>query len=221
MSEVSICNAALGYLGDSGTVSSIDPPEGSAQASRCAQFYPMARDAILEMHSWGFATRRVALAQVADPTSAWQYAYAAPAGVLNYLEILDPQAQDEYTTGIQVPYTAVGYSQTSLAVYIPQPFEVEADDNGNDLILTNQQNAVLRYTGVVTDTTKFSPLFIMALARLLASMLAGPILKGDAGRKESENQLNIFAKFMEKAVESDANQRKEKLVPGAPWMVNR
>ena len=57
-SEVAICNLALAHLGDSATVASIDPPEGSAQSEHCARFYPIARDALLEMHAWKFATRR-------------------------------------------------------------------------------------------------------------------------------------------------------------------
>ena len=44
-SVADICNMALGHLGDSATVASIDPPEGSAQAEHCARFYPMVRDA--------------------------------------------------------------------------------------------------------------------------------------------------------------------------------
>ena len=49
-SVVDICNQALSHLGDSATVASIDPPEGSAQAEHCARFYPAALAALLEMH---------------------------------------------------------------------------------------------------------------------------------------------------------------------------
>ena len=70
-SPVDICNTALAYLGDVANVVSIDPAEGSAQAEHCARFYPLARDALLEMHDWGFATRRVALAGLANPTTQW------------------------------------------------------------------------------------------------------------------------------------------------------
>ena len=57
-SEVDICNLALSHLGDTATIASLDPPEGSAQAEHCARFYPIARDSLLEMHAWGFATSR-------------------------------------------------------------------------------------------------------------------------------------------------------------------
>ena len=75
-SDVGICNLALSRLGDAATVSSIDPPEGSTQADLCATFYPMARDSLLEMHAWAFATRRVDLSLLTAETDAWVYAYA-------------------------------------------------------------------------------------------------------------------------------------------------
>ena len=46
-SAVDICNLALSHLGDTATVASLDPPEGSAQAEHCARFYPVARDALV------------------------------------------------------------------------------------------------------------------------------------------------------------------------------
>ena len=86
-----------GHLGDKANVSSISPPDQSAQAGHCARFYPIARDALQEMHTWGFCTRRVALAlSASDPPSTWQYAYIAPSGVLNYLTIRDPYATDDW-----------------------------------------------------------------------------------------------------------------------------
>ena len=54
-SVVDICNLALAHIGDDATVSSIDPPEGSAQAEHCKRFYAIARDTMLQMHNWNFA----------------------------------------------------------------------------------------------------------------------------------------------------------------------
>ncbi|NBQ76422.1 MAG: hypothetical protein EBU14_13895, partial [Acetobacteraceae bacterium] len=64
-SEVDICNLALANLGDTATVASINPPEGSAQSEHCSRFYPIARDTLLEMHNWNFSTRRILLPEVA------------------------------------------------------------------------------------------------------------------------------------------------------------
>lgn len=222
-SVVDICNLALAHLGDTATVSSIDPPEGSAQSSHCARFYPIALNAVLEMHAWGFATTRIAIAYAAtNPTSTWKYAYAAPANVVNYLEILSPEAVDDYSVGVQMagvgPYSA---PVVGLGVYVPQDYAVEKDDNGDDIILTNQEDAVLRFTQLVTDTTKFTPLFVLTLSHYLASMLAGPLLKGETGRSEAKEQLKLALNYQAQAEGSDANQRRIKPAPGAAWMVNR
>lgn len=220
--DVDICNEALAYLGDEATVTSISPPEGSAQAGRCARFYPMALERLLEMHTWGFSTTRVSLPLASvNPTSSWKYAYNGPSDVVNYLEIMDPTATDDYSMGIYYANDVPTALNTGMQVAVPQPFVVETDANGNDLILTNQENAVLRYTHKVTDINKFSPLAQNALARLLASMLAGPLLKGDTGRAESKAQYQMFQVAMEAARESDANQRRIRLMPGASWMANR
>lgn len=224
--DVDICNLALSYLGDEALVASINPPDGTAQAGHCARFYPIARDQVLEMHTWGFATVRVALAYyAATPPSTWLYAYAAPTEVLNYLEILDPLAVDDYSYNVPLEASLQGSVQSVNALgrslYTPQPFVVETDANGNDVIYTNQKDAVLRYTKVVTDTTVFSPLAIEAIARRMAAMLAGPLLKGDSGRAEAKAQLGLFQVAMEKAVESDSNQRRLKVAHSVPWMVNR
>ena len=87
-SVVDIVNLALSHLGEDATVSSIDPPEGSAEAEHAATFYPQARDAMLEMHEWRFATKRVMLALTASDTFEWAYAYALPSGMLRALAVL-------------------------------------------------------------------------------------------------------------------------------------
>lgn len=222
-SEVDICNLALAHLGDVATVSSIYPPDGSAQASHCARFYPIARDAMQEQHNWNFCTRRIALAYApTNPSSSWEYAYAVPSAILNYLAVLDPDARDDYSVGVQMagvgPYSA---PVVGLGVYTPQQFAVETDGAGNEIILTNQEDAVLRYTVLVTDTTQFPPLFTTALSHLLASMLAGPVLKGEVGRAEAKAQLQLARAYSSQAEASDASQRRIRPAPGAQWMVNR
>ncbi|HKB58412.1 MAG TPA: hypothetical protein VKC56_00050 [Gallionellaceae bacterium] len=219
-SDVDICNLALAQLGDSAAVQSINPPDQSAQAAHCARFYPIARDALLAMHTWGFATARVQLAQVSNPFPQWQYAYAPPSDALDYLAVLDPAAADDYSVGLQMAGTLPYPVQTGVGIYTPQPFQIESID-GDEVILTNQANALLRYTRAVSDTAEFSPLFVQGLATLLASHLAGPVLKGAEGRAAAMAKMQEFIKWREWAIGSDANQRNVKPLQGAAWMVNR
>src|SRR5574343_1420487 len=97
-SEVDICNLALAHLGNVANVASINPPEQSVEASLCAIYYPAARDALLEMQPWGFATKRVALAQITESWPEWDYAYLQPADAVNIIAILSNDAIDDYVT---------------------------------------------------------------------------------------------------------------------------
>lgn len=222
-SEVDICNLALAFLGDSATVSSINPPDQSAQAGHCARFYPIVRDALLEMHYWGFATKRVALAYAPNnPSTTWKYAYLPPSDIINFIAILDPLAADDYSAGLQMAGTIPGSIQSGIGVYTPQNFQVETNTDGSPIILTNQLDAVLRYTAAVTDTTQFSPLFVEAFAMLLSSHLAGPVLKGAEGRAAAKELIKeFFTWWKEQAIESDANQRRTNPMPSPSWMINR
>jgi len=206
-SEVDICNLALANLGDAATVSSLSPPEGSIQAEHCARFYPIARDTLQEMHAWGFATKRVALAAVSIAWPQWSYAYAAPADAVNILEVLPTVATDDYSEG--------------TLPFVPQPYAMEVDDQGRQIIVTDCASAVLRYTAQVSDPTKFTPLFVAALSWHLSSMLAGPIIKGDVGAAEAKRCQGMAQYYIGKAKESDANQRRILPAHVAPWIAGR
>jgi len=221
-SETDICNGALALIGDTASVASISPPSGSIQAVHCARFYPMARDSLLEMHTWAFSTKRVSPALLAEtPPSPWSYAYDTPSDVINFLSILDPAATDDYSAGLAQYGNISGSYNYNVGIYTPQPFTVETDSSGNSVIYTNQPNAVLRYTGKVTDTTQFSPLFIECLTWLLGSKLAGPVIKGSEGRAVQADCLKKFEAFLGLATSSDANQRREKPATSVDWIVNR
>lgn len=213
-SEVDIANLALANLGDNATVASLDPPEGSAQAEHCARFYPIARDALLEAHSWNFATKRKQLAELTSDWTSWDYCYAVPSDMLVALAVIPPEPTDDYSEGTPSQETTVGQ-------YVTQPFALESLDDGTSVIYTDQEDAVLRYTARITDPTKFSPLFTSALTWSLASMLAGPIIKGDAGAAEAKRCLQMMNLYLGQARTSDANQRTIRPQPIVPWIAGR
>lgn len=199
-SEIDICNLALAHLGDEATVSSISPPEGSAQAEHCARFYPTARDMLLEQHDWRFATRRATLPAMDGDLWNWAFVYSEPTAALKILAVLPPAGADDNDG---------------------QPYECEIDTNGVRVIRTNQETASVRYIARVTDTTKFSPLFVVALSWQLASMLAGPILKGDTGAAESKRCAQMAQAYLAQATSSDANQRKGDITHTPTWIGGR
>lgn len=197
-SVVDICNLALAHLGDQAAVSSISPPDGSAQADHCARFYPIARDALLETHAWDFATRRVALSlTINTPAGGWAYEYAYPTSCARMLAVVfDGQIDDTKS----------------------QNYIIETASNGDKVILTNVEDAYARYTRLITDPTKFTPLFTTALSFLLASYLAGPITK-DRGVVDS--MYKRFLVELGKAGGSNANAQQNPPMHAPTWLAAR
>lgn len=193
-SVIDICNLALSHLGDEAQVAAISPPDGTVQASHCARYYPIARDVLLTVGvRWHFATKRVALAAVDNEfEDDWAYAYALPSTCLKPLSLLLPG----------VPERNLGTQDTDAGSH---PYIVEADEDGNKVLYATVDGAYLRYIDAVTDTTKFTPLFVVALSRLLAAYLAGPILKGETGIRVSQAQLKWFEAEYAKAAAAEAN----------------
>jgi hypothetical protein len=184
-SVVDIVNLALARLGDSATVTSIDPPEGSAQAEQAKRFYPIARDTLLELHAWNFATKRIALAETSDTApDAWQYTYALPPNYIRALAVYPEQTNSEADA---------------------QPFIIETNSAGQLILFTNVENVTLKYISLITDTTKFTPLFVNTLSFMLASFLAGSLIKGDAGMKITDAMYNKALQMLNVAAGKDGS----------------
>ena len=71
-SAVEIANLALYQIGDS-TITSFD--DGNNRANIVKAYYPVARDSVLEEHSWNFAEKRATLARVGGSTPEFDFDY--------------------------------------------------------------------------------------------------------------------------------------------------
>ena len=219
--EVDICNLALAHLGDDATIASLSPPEGSAQAEKAARFYPIARNNLLEMHNWNFAAKRGNLALTTNSLDQWDYAYVAPADMMSPVAIISPTSQNDYATRMSAGDTPGGitsnYAPTIVAgQYTPQQFAVEGT-----FIYTNQENAMLRYQAYITDPSLFSPLFVTTLSWHLASMLAGPVIKGDQGAAEAKRSTQMMTNYLTSAKQSDNLHRDITVEHIVPWTSGR
>lgn len=195
-SEVDICNLALAYLGDSATVASIDPPEGSAQSEHCARFYPVARDTLLSAHAWSFATRYEVMTQLQSQAPGWQFAYVRPNDALTILEVLQEGA----------PALVSGQHDAQVNQY-----ETGATAGGQLAIFTNAPRAGVRFVARERSTALYPALFVTALSWQLASMLAGPVIKGEAGMAEAKRCAAVAQEYLAMARATDANQSRPEI----------
>lgn len=187
-SETDIANMALAHLGEDATVDSFDPPDGSVHAEHCARFYPVARDMCLEAAQPSFARTTVQLTEAITAGDDYGFAYTLPSDCLKVLRIYEEEWRRDLT-GID-------------------EFEVETSADGQRILMCDLETPQLMYVRKVDDTSKFSPSFTLALSYLLASILAGPVLKGDTGQAANKYWMSIWRAFIGTASVLDtSNQR--------------
>lgn len=193
-SKADICNAALNNLGASATVVSIDPPDGSAYSLHCARVYPMALQQILASHPWQFAIERKVLAAVSDGNDQWAYKKALPANCLRPLSLIDSASTSDYDS---------------------IPFIIEGTN-----LFCDSDDVTLIYIVSEVDAGRMTPIFVRALADLIAFMLSGPVMKADANTR---NYLrNTADASIRQAAAVDAMSRKQKDPEHTPvWLKNR
>lgn len=183
-SKINIANLALSHFGQAANVSSLDPPDGSIEAEHCAQFYPIALAEMLESYAWSFAKKRATLAELANDREDFAYKYALPADIVKPQRLLP----DGYSSDLD---------------------DVSEFQREGNVIYTNESIATLVYTFALTDTTKFSGMFVTALSLRLASYVAGPILKDTTGRTQDLLYRRSEVKLGE-AKASDANNERHR-----------
>lgn len=184
-SAVDIANIALSHIGADAVVTSLSPTDGSVESGHCARFLPIARQAALATHDWSFARRRVALAELTNDSTSWLYKYQTPSDCLRARKIL---ALDD-----------INDPERNGAIF----------DKFGDALYTNQYQATLVYTTDVTDTTKYPADFVTALGMLLASYLAGPIVKGVEGARIGRAWMEQGTSLMRQGAATDANSARE------------
>jgi len=199
---VDICNLALANLGEPADVTSVDPPEGSPHAERCARFYPLALNLLLESHEWRFATRQERLTVFAEcDRENWSFRYAMPSECLRVIDVWFPGMQK------YAPDEVKGF----------QDYEIALSSDGVMCLYTNIGDAVCRYVQRV-DTRFFPASFVTALSWKLAAMLAGPMLRGSEGIKMVQSCEQMLMLSLEQAKALDAKQQRDYEESIPPWI---
>jgi hypothetical protein len=187
-SVVAVCNLALSHLGKDNIN---DLAEASAEARACNQFYSFTRDLLLQAYPWRFAGKTLAPASVTnDKPGAWGYAYNRPNDCLKVRWVRPEYSQVDY-----LPRDA------GTPECLCDPHEIEGQT-----IYCNLSPAFLRYTFRLTDPTRYSPMFIDALALHLAVRLAMPLTRDPKARADA---YQLARAMQGQAEAADANEVRE------------
>jgi len=177
MSEVSICNAALAYLGED-TIRSLD--ENNRRGGLCKSLYPIVRDSNLVRSDWSFARTTAKLNQL-DEDYYEGAVFTLPPDCLTPIALL-PREQSRR------PYKIEGGRVVLIGVDASEPI-------GFDIYL--------QYTRREENTSLYSASFIDLLALDLAVRMCLPLTQD----KKMADSLKSELRFMRLESEAeDANR---------------
>jgi len=186
-SPADLVNLALVRMGSKVRVNSLF--EGSEAAKPALDIYSQTRDELLRQSDWGFAERNITLTLLkqapvggyipptywssAYPPLPWFYEYGYPSDCLK-VRAIKP-------TPIFIPN------------FDPQPnvFSIANDNSlvpAQKVILSNVPQAILVYTGQVTDMTTWEADFVEAFASALSRRLAPALVGLEAAKLEAQDE---------------------------------
>lgn len=181
-SEVDIANLAYSHFGQDANIA--DLTEGSSEADIAQRFYPIARNEMLEEFDYTFARAYQSLAQLTNDRADWGYKFALPSDCLKPRRLLP-------TGWIDAQNDAADFEVVGNVVY------------------TDAASPTLVYTRLLTDATRFAPLFTIALTYRCASYFCGPIVKDPTGSLQRSLRTASDAEAA-KAQVSDSNSERKR-----------
>lgn len=208
LSQTDIVNLALSHICEK-TVISLS--EKSVEAATANQFYQTALNETLRDFSWPFASKYDNLALVVtNPNINWQFAYQYPSDCLYFRRVLSGLPQDSRQS--RVPYIVArsNFINPPPGQGLPtQPATTFTPTSQSGLyIFTNMEFAQCEYTYLVTDTSNYTPDFIMAFSYRLAYMMV-PRLTGGDPFKNKQDMMALYDMEITKAKANSFNEEQQ------------
>lgn len=179
-SDVDIVNLALGRIGHKQRLSSLT--DSGVVAAHARNIYTQTRDSLIEQYDWPWAERVEALAPNGEVVPGWDYVYAYPLECLSLKFVCDEAGARAWAR----------QSRTRTGFVTSDPFRLFDTDSGKS-IATDLQNAYAVFARRITDATRFSPLFVSALAWAMAPDL-GLLLQVDAKTLQMALQMAAISR---------------------------
>lgn len=202
--KLDVCRLALSNLGDTATITSVDPPDDSVQAKLCAQYWKLALNKSLQRHDWDFSIRRTSPTELPTDRTEWLYSYTLPSDYVGVVAVLPKDTTDD---------------SNQNGIRLKLKYAVEIDNDHTRRLYCNEQSVVLRYNALVYDLAQWTDSAIIALGWMLSSMLAPPLIKGVAGMEAARNAIQMSDYQLQQAAGFDTGTTREKYNEDdyAPW----
>ena len=188
--KAKIFNMALKNLGV--TIGVQNSEQNDRNTSVLNEFYETAKEKVLSDYDWSFAsayrTLSLTLGQSLNPRFLYEYDYPNNCAAIREIVSENPNERIE--------------------------FEVSSNENSQRVILTNKENARVRYTKLIEEETYLTPEFAFALSWYLAFLSAKAIT---GARVNTSDCYKIYVQMINEARAKDANEGYVKGVDECDW----
>lgn len=194
ISKAQIFNITLNTLGVSTPLENADSSDN--RAILLNNYYELARDYVLKDYDWNFASafRALSLCETQDYLMNYKYCYDYPNDCVCARDVFEKDS------------------------FVRQKFSVSCLQDGTRIILSDVDNAILRYTRRVEKEVYFSCEFAMALAYYLASLSAGVIV---GSSQKGEIAWDKYTKILRHAKVLNAYEGGENLYDDKTYLDSR
>lgn len=200
-SEVEICNLALSQI-RAGSINSLT--ESSSLAQYCRLWYPVSRDRCL-CEPWQFNRTIRPLASSTKEIFNWAYSYSYPIDCLKIHRLVAPY--EEALVGASDVSSRLLDSQIRSLKDSRRQIPYEVFNFETKLIGSDQKDLRIDFAKKITDPNLFSDDFVIALAYLLASQLAIPVIGAELGRALRGESISLYKEHLAAALSNDLNDK--------------
>lgn len=168
MQAIDVCNGAIDLIGQGRHIENFD--NSSPESAICSRLYPQSLKFVLDLYNWSFARRDEIITKdylLPDVVSKpYDYSYKLDDDVNRVLFLTDVDADQNVETN--------GYERRIQ-------FNFRNYDGKKILVTNKAPDFVMHYQCFLDDVSVASPTFLEGLQYILASRLAGSIIKGQLG----------------------------------------
>jgi hypothetical protein len=190
---------SLSHLGSGRSIADVDT-EQSEEARVLRLFKDTALRKVLSAAPWPFCTQIVTLTlSEEDPNDEWDFSYVHPTTAILIRRIVSGTRTDVRETRV--------------------PFRVANATSGR-VIWTDEASAKAEITVYKTDTSLFTPEFVLALSYYWAYLIAPRVTKGDSTDLKKK-MLAYFKQEIAEAIARSFNEEQPDIEPDSEFIRSR
>lgn len=195
MDELTLCNTALGLIGHTVALKSLQEPFECPEARSCARILPECIELALSQGQWSFARRDEVITSdylTEFKSYPWRFTYTLPDDVGVIFSLTSIKADSRINT--------FGFDRGYLR------FDIRNIDDRRYLVTDCKPDFVIHYQTKKIPLSLCPPMFVQGIEYIMASKLAPEFVKSEVGHGMGLDFFQTGLTLLQNAQATDLNQ---------------